>query len=109
MMRKFWNDECGAVLSAELVLVMTILVIGMVVGLSEIQHAVVQELNDVAEAIGAVNQSYSYTGFEALKTAAPNARKSFSAGSAFGDDQDDCDRNQCDIACLAAAAETTKP
>jgi len=108
-MKSFWNDELGAVLSAELVLVMTILVIGMVVGLSEMQHAVLQELNDVAEAMGAVNQSYSYTGFEARKTAAPNARKSHSAGSAFGDDRDDCDGNQCDLGCHVDLPENPKP
>jgi hypothetical protein len=109
MFQKLFQDECGAVLSAELVLVMTILVIGMVVGLSEIQHAAVAELNDVAEAMGAVNQSYSYTGFAARKTAAPNAIKSFSNGSAFGDDQDDCDGNQCDLSCHQIDPETAKP
>lgn len=42
------HDETGFIVSAELVLVATILVIGLIVGLSEVQHAVVQELNDVA-------------------------------------------------------------
>ena len=109
MLRNLWNDECGAILSAELVLVMTILVIGMVVGLSEIQHAVVQELNDVAEAIGSVNQSYSYSGFHAEKTAAPGDTKSFSSGSAFEDNQDDCDQNECDLSCDDPEQEEDKP
>jgi len=47
MLRTLLNDEAGFIVSAELVLVATILVIGMIVGLSEVQHAVVQELGDL--------------------------------------------------------------
>lgn len=61
-MKRFWEDQCGAILSAELVLLMTILVIGMIVGLKALQDAVVNELGDVAAAIGALNQSYSFSG-----------------------------------------------
>jgi hypothetical protein len=41
---------------------MTILVIGMIVGLKALQDALVNELGDVAAAIGALNQSYSFSG-----------------------------------------------
>ena len=41
MFRKLWNDEAGFVVSAELVLIATILVLGMIVGLSEVQHGLV--------------------------------------------------------------------
>ena len=51
------RDEAGFIVSAELVLVATLLVIGLIVGLSEVQHALVAELNDVADAIRNVNQS----------------------------------------------------
>lgn len=110
MLRTLINDEAGFIVSAELVLVATILVVGMIVGLSEIQHAVVQELNDVAEAFGSVNQSYGYTGFSALKTQGNSLGdiKSSTSGSFFEDTTDDCDQNQCDIACQPAAAETPK-
>ena len=101
------NEDAGFIISAELVLVATILVIGMIVGLSEIQHAVVQELNDVADAIGAINQSYSYSGFSAKKTNG-GALKSFTNGSAFVDLADDCDNNQCDLTCDVPAAEAPK-
>jgi len=61
-MKKLWNDECGAILSAELVLVMTIVGLGMVVGMKAIQASVVTELGDVAASFGAINQSYSVAG-----------------------------------------------
>lgn len=89
MLRRFLSDEAGFIVSSELVLVATILVIGMVVGMSEVQHAVGQELSDVGTAIGRINQSYYYTGFKAA--AADDIIKSRAAGSFFFDDPDVCD------------------
>lgn len=108
MVRQLLNDEAGFIVSAELVLVATILVIGLIVGLSEIQHAVVQELNDVADAIGELNQTYSYTGFSAEKSGLKPGTKSFTNGSLFSDVSDDCDNNQCSLACDTPVAEPNK-
>jgi len=83
MMRKLWNDEVGAVVSAELVLVLTILVIGMITGLASLRDAVITELADVGGAIASVNQSYSYAGV--------TAHSSTTGGSAFVDLIDFCD------------------
>ena len=52
------NDENGFIVSAELVLVGTILVLGMIVGLTEPSFNVNQELEDVGSAIGGINQTY---------------------------------------------------
>jgi Flp pilus assembly pilin Flp len=62
MLKKFWNDEMGAIVSAEIVLVATILVIGMVTGLASLRDAVIEELADVGAAIGALDQSYTVHG-----------------------------------------------
>ena len=102
------NDEAGFIVSAELVLVATLLVIGMIVGLSEVQHAVVQELNDVADAIGQLNQSYYYSGFHATKPGHINNLGSVTFGSTFTDTTDDCDNNQCTLACDVPAPEAVK-
>ncbi len=100
MMNQFWNDEAGFVISAELVLVLTIAVLAMIVGLSEVAVAVNTELNDISNAIGALNQSYAYTGFAG--TGGKN--KSFYAGSRFADAVDDCDLNTtCDLVTGAGA------
>ncbi len=108
-MRTLLNDEAGFIVSAELVLVATILVIGLIVGLSEVQHAVVQELNDVADAIGSLHQGYSFDGFRAEKTQNPGEAKSFTRGSSFTDLVDECDGNQCDIDCEPPRPENPKP
>jgi len=62
MSRSLWSDDAGFVISAELVLVATILVIGMIVGLTSLRNQVVQELVDVGQAIGSISQSYSLAG-----------------------------------------------
>lgn len=97
------RDESGFVLSAELTLVATILVLGMVVGLSQVQNAVVSEMNDVGHAIGSLNQSYYYSGFHARKWF--GWTKSRTVGSAFYDMADACDAWGCQISCDGAYAE----
>lgn len=82
------HDEAGFIVSAELVLVATILVIGMIVGLSEVANGINQELEDVASAFASVNQSYCFSGF--------NGHKAWEAGSHFQDAVDFCD-SQFDI------------
>ena len=83
MFQRLWKDEAGAVVSAEIVLVATILVIGMVVGLKSVRDSVVTELADIAQAIANIDQSYSYSGI--LGHAA------YSTGSFFNDLPDFCD------------------
>ncbi len=100
MMKNFLNDEAGFVISAELVLVVTIGVLAMIVGLSEVAVAVNTELNDISNAIGALNQSYAFTGFLASDTKA----KSQYAGTTWTDSVDDCDTNtSCQLVCSIAS------
>ena len=87
------NDEHGFVVSAELVLVGTILVLGMIVGLTELSFNVNQELEDVGSAVGAINQTYYYT--------LASGKKGEVVGSTFLDFQDQCD-NSCDLNCDSA-------
>jgi Flp pilus assembly pilin Flp len=108
MLRDLLNDEAGFIVSAELVLIATILVIGLIVGLSSIQHAIVAELNDVGDAIGALNQSYLFTGFSSQKTGTGGGVKAYTRGSVYMDTVDDCDNDQCDIACDRPVAEGPK-
>lgn len=83
------NDENGFMVSAELILIATIAVLGIVVGLSEISFAVNNELEDVASAIGSVNQSFYVNGIH-------SEGKGCTAGTEFDDNFDTCD-SQWDI------------
>ncbi|MBI3866527.1 MAG: hypothetical protein HY290_31990 [Planctomycetia bacterium] len=107
MLRSFWNDENGFIVSAELVLVATMAVIGLIAGLVEVQFSVVGELNDVGEAIGSLNQSYFFTGFTSRKSQG-NGIKAFTVGSAFKDHLDECDQNECTLGCDNPVPEQPK-
>ena len=84
------RDEAGFIVSAELVLISTITVIGLVVGLSEVSININNELEDVGSAFGALNQSYAYAG--------ACGHKGSSTGTCFTDQADHCD-GQNDINC----------
>jgi Flp pilus assembly pilin Flp len=107
LLRRLANDETGFIVSSELVLIATLLVIGVIVGLSEVQHAIVSELNDVADSVGSVNQSYKFSGFSSYKTEGRGIKAVF-AGSSFRDSIDECDNNECDLDCLPPRPEGPK-
>ena len=62
VLRSLWADECGAILSAELVMVGTLGVIGGTVGLAAASQAVNDELKEFAYAIRSLDQSYCVGG-----------------------------------------------
>ncbi|NQV26604.1 MAG: branched-chain amino acid aminotransferase [Rhodopirellula sp.] len=91
------NDENGFIVSAELILVATIAVLGLVVGLSEIAFNINNELEDVGAAFGSINQSFYVNGIH-------SAGKGCKAGSSYSDESDTCD-SQYDIVGSGALPE----
>ncbi len=84
MWTRFWQDEAGFVISTELIFVATIVVIGMVTGLTTVRDQVSLELADVADAVSELDQSFSY--------AAVTATVGSVAGSTFNDQPDFCEQ-----------------
>lgn len=98
MLKTLWNDECGVILSAELVLVATILVLGMIVGLVELQCSIVAELSDLSSAFGNLDQSYQVSGFASYKN--DGYTKGRTHGASYSDRADTCDcDNNMSIVC----------
>jgi hypothetical protein len=95
LIRELWQDDLGFIISAELVLVATILVLGMIVGLVTIRDQVTQELGDVAAAFSQLVQSYSFSGV--------TGHTSQTAGSEFVDATDFCDGDEVDPSGLEPA------
>lgn len=98
-----WSDEAGFVVSSELILIATLVVIGLIGGLTTVRDQVIGELADVADAFSSVNHSYSF--------AAISAHSGSTAGTQFADLADFCDAAaaagsfpHC-IATVAGAAE----
>jgi|TARA_R110002167_G_scaffold1445_1_gene7067 hypothetical protein len=81
-MKKFNSSnkkQRGFILTSEAVLLSTVMVVGMTTGLVTLRDSMNAELEDVAEAIGSLDQSYSFNGIENEQNSAGVA------GSAFGD------------------------
>ena len=98
MLKNLWNDESGVILSAEIVLMGTILVLGMIVGLVELQVAVVGELSDLGDAVGNLDQSYRTSGILSLKNR-EGGIKALTSGAYYRDRPDECDCNAI-IVCI---------
>jgi hypothetical protein len=101
MLRRLWNEETGAIISAEIMLVATILVLGVIVGLKSVRDSVVTELADVAQALANVSQSYSFS--------AVSGHHAYTGGGLFTDGRDFCDtdaatdagNSKCVLICTA--------
>lgn len=77
------NDEAGFIVSAELVLIATIAVLGLIVGLSEVALNVNNELEDVGSAFSSMNQSYH--------AQCSGGHKGWKSGSGYQDRAEFCD------------------
>jgi len=62
LLRRFWHDDRGAILASEWVLVVTILVIGVLPALVAYRQAVLTELEELANSLLGLDQSYSFSG-----------------------------------------------
>ena len=78
---RLWHDQAGFVITTELVLLSSVVVIGLVTGLTCLRNAVTEELSDVACTISSLDQSYSYTGFHSYKDKCRCLTKARTAGS----------------------------
>jgi Flp pilus assembly pilin Flp len=106
---RLWRDECGFVISTELMFIATLLVIGLVTGLATVRDQVATELADIADAVSELDQSFSF--------AAITATVGSVAGSTFVDAADFCEQTgagadqngnsgtQCLVIGIAASSE----
>lgn len=99
LLSRLRNDEAGFIVSAELVIIATLLVIGLIVGLAEVANGVNEEMEDVGSAVGSMNQSYFVSGAVGHKAWVHDSR--------FKDQPDFCDRED-DISCDAPTPEYPK-
>ena len=63
-LRTLWRDEAGFILSAELILIATVVTLALVVGLAEVSNAVNNEMGDMAGAVEGLSQDVWYEGAE---------------------------------------------
>jgi len=89
LLKRLWNDEVGAVVSIELVLVGSVLLLGLIVGLAALRDSVNNELADLGSAVDEINQAFqinAVTGHSASVAASAHVD-----ANDFCDDDDDTD------------------
>ena len=62
---RFLRDESGLIITAELIMIITIAVISLTAGWGAVASMLSEELEDVANSVGSLNQSYNYRGISA--------------------------------------------
>ena len=87
VLHRLWAEDGGFVISTEAIVILTMIICATVVGWQAVREAVVSELADIGAAIAAIDQSYSYAGFEGHSAACH--------GSFFDDGPDFCDDTSC--------------
>ena len=75
------KKQAGFIVTVELLFILVILVIGLITGWIVVRNAVIAELSDTAAAVGALDQSYAFTGTASTNTV-------FTAGSNYADAPD---------------------
>jgi Flp pilus assembly pilin Flp len=60
-LRDFWQDECGTIELTSWFALVVMVALGMIVGMTTLRNEVTQQFGDVAQALEALDQSYSYT------------------------------------------------
>jgi Flp pilus assembly pilin Flp len=62
LLSRLWNDDAGFTISTELLFVVTMLVLGLITGWTAVRNSVDSELTELANAISALDQTYSFIG-----------------------------------------------
>lgn len=90
------------IISAELVIVGTVMVLGVITGLACVQQAVVAELQDFSAAIRSLNQSYGFTGFRGCMKWW--GRTSWTSGSRYTNQFNGCVGGNCGMGLMGNAS-----
>jgi hypothetical protein len=78
--KKLWADDSGSILSLEIILVATVLLLGVLTGLASLRDAIITELADIGGAISDLDQSFIIRG--------PVAASSATVDTVFNDRRD---------------------
>lgn len=63
LLSKLWNDDCGAIVTAEYLTLGSVVVLGGVGGLSMMRDSVNSEMQEFGNSVRSIRQSYSSPGF----------------------------------------------
>ena len=83
LLTELWNDELALIVSAELVTIGTLGVLGATVGLSVAATAINEELSEVGQAIRSFDQSYRVAGYSVTGSCTSGCSAAAATGSTY--------------------------
>jgi ABC-type Na+ efflux pump permease subunit len=86
MWSRLLRDESGLVITAELVLIITVAVIALAAGWGAVASMMAEELEDVGNMMGVLDQTWNVSGYRAVRSNG-NGAHGFSNGMGFNDEQ----------------------
>jgi|SRR5580658_2265768 Flp pilus assembly pilin Flp len=63
VLRHFWADDHGAVISTELILVVSILIFGVIAGLVALRNSIIASFGNIGDTLVELVPSFTYSGF----------------------------------------------
>ncbi len=63
LLRRFWSDDAGAVISVELVLIIGILIFGLVPGLVALRNSGISFMANLGNLVNAIIPSFTFSGY----------------------------------------------
>jgi Flp pilus assembly pilin Flp len=63
ILRRFWNDDRGAIVSVELILIIAILIFGLIAGFVALRNSVTAVLGTIGNVLVTTTPSFTYSGF----------------------------------------------
>lgn len=64
LLYRLWTEEDGYILSSEVVLLGSLLVVGSIAGITAVRDSIVGEMEDMSNSLSGMNQSFSIVGIE---------------------------------------------
>jgi hypothetical protein len=83
MVQSLWEDDSGAILTLEIVLIATVVLLGVLTGLAALRDGIITELADLGGSISNLDQSYVIHG--AVSHSSATAGTVFNDLNDFGD------------------------
>ncbi|HEY2908972.1 MAG TPA: hypothetical protein VGI99_01935 [Gemmataceae bacterium] len=63
LLRRFWDDDRGAIISVEMILIIAILVFGLIAGLVALRNSITAALGTIGNLLSTTVPSFTYSGF----------------------------------------------
>jgi hypothetical protein len=102
ILKTLWKDDSGVILTMEIILIATVILLGVLAGLATLRDGIITEMADIGGSLSNLDQSYVLHG--AVSHSSATAGTVFNDLNDFGDDPNDpiVVNQRCLVVCAGA-------